>query len=86
VLAVGQVAKAEVPVAEADQALALQARVQLLADLAVDHRVGFLGVVEQVGEVEHGEFRHLGGEDAGVEHGQVEGAALQRGDGLQVAP
>jgi hypothetical protein len=49
-LAVGELAEAQLVVAQADQALFFQLGVQLLAERAVDHRVGFLGLENRKGK------------------------------------
>jgi hypothetical protein len=69
--------KAQFPVGQADQALGLQLGVHLLAEGAVDHRVGFLAAGEHEGEVVHLEILHLAGQDAGVHRGHLDRAALQ---------
>ncbi|MOA27447.1 hypothetical protein D3C78_1483280 [compost metagenome] len=85
VLAVGQVTETQVPITQPYQPLAVQLRRQFLPDRPIDDRMGFLDVVEQEREIEHGIIRRLGGQDAGVEHGDVQRATLQRRHRLHVA-
>jgi hypothetical protein len=57
--------------------LSSQPGVQLLAEGAVDHGVGFLRVGEHEGEVVDLEVLHLAGQDAAVQRGDLDRAALQ---------
>ena len=77
-LAVGHVAKAKLPVGQADNAFFRQLVVHLLAKGAVDHGVGFLAVGEQERKVINGEFLDLAGQNAGIHRDHLQRAALHR--------
>ena len=79
-LAVGEVAKAELEISQADDVLVGQLGVQLLTQRAVDHGIRFFGVGKHEGEVIDLKVLHLRSQDAGVEQDKFDGAALQRRD------
>ena len=55
--AVGQVAEAVLPEGQRPRTLRSGSRaIKLASQLAVEQRIGLLRVLEQVGQVEHGEF------------------------------
>ena len=75
-LAVGDVTKTQLVVAQTDQALFFQLGVQLLAKSTVHHHVRFLARAEHEGEIENGEFFDLCGKDARVHRRHFERTAL----------
>ena len=83
--AVGDVAKAQLPVGQAHQVLGLELVEQLLAEGAIGHGIGFLRRGKQEGEVVNAEFLGLRRQDARVQHRHLHRAALQGRHGLQVA-
>ena len=80
--AVGDLTEAVLPEAQPDQPLLRQLGHQLLAERAVQQRIGLLALVEQERQVDQAERLQPGAADQGrgVGHGHLERAALQRRD------
>ncbi|MCY1495682.1 hypothetical protein D9M68_295870 [compost metagenome] len=82
---VGEIAEAELPVAETDKAGIGQKLEETVAESTVHDLVRLRTTVEEEGKVDGAELLDVVGEDAGVQHRHFDDAALQGRDGLDVA-
>lgn len=83
--AVDDVTEAQFPIPQSDDALTFQLGVQALAEGAINDRIRFLRILEHEREIVDFEILDLRSQNAGVENGHIDDAALQRRNGLQVA-
>ncbi|EGE60738.1 hypothetical protein RHECNPAF_13600124 [Rhizobium etli CNPAF512] len=82
---VGQVAKTEFPISEADETGIGQQLHQAGAEGAVHHLVGLFAAVEEEGQIDGAELLDVARENAGIEHRHLDDAALQSRYRLDVA-